>query len=210
MVSQRSPFVKEACVETLEEARKAEENGADRIELCSRLDLDGLTPSHQLITEIKSVLNIPIRVMIRPREGDFFYSKADFTTMQADIEFCRKIKIDGVVFGVSQPDRTLDIAAIRIFAQLAHPLQVTIHKAIDDTPDILKATEDLINIPEITGILTSGGAKTAQEGSKTLLKMLKIATDKLEIIPAGKITRNNLEELHTLLHAKAYHGRKIV
>tara|TARA_Y100000815_G_scaffold56779_1_gene46047 strand:+ start:2732 stop:3364 length:633 start_codon:yes stop_codon:yes gene_type:complete len=210
MFSPQSLFIKEACVETLEQATRAEANGANRIELCSRLDLDGLTPSHQLITEIKSILNIPIRVMIRPREGDFCYSNADFSIMQADIEFCKKIKVDGVVFGASHPDKTLDIAAIRMLAQWAYPLKVTIHKAIDDTPDILKAVKDLIHIPEITGILSSGGAKTAPEGSKTLLNMLKIAGDDIEIVAAGKITGYHVEELHRILNARAYHGRSIV
>ena len=78
-------IIKEACVETFDEAILAEKKGADRVELCSRLDLDGLTPERKLIEEVLGSLNIPIKVMIRPRSGNFSYDDQELHKMRDDI-----------------------------------------------------------------------------------------------------------------------------
>ncbi|WBL22879.1 copper homeostasis protein CutC [Zunongwangia sp. HRR-M8] len=201
---------KEACVESLEEALRAEAFGADRIELCANLALDGITPDRNVIQQAKEQVQIPIRVMIRPRAGDFVYSEDEFLRMKKDIEFCHQVGVEGVVFGILNTDNTLDLDRISTLVAHSKPLKVVIHKAIDETPDILKATEDLVKIDGISTILTSGGKTTAKEGISTLKEMLAIADKKLEIMPAGRITSSNLGEMHKCIGARAYHGRKIV
>jgi len=136
-------FIKEACVESLEEAIIAGKLGADRIELCADLSKDGITPSRAVIESAKQQLKIPIRVMIRPREGDFVYSEVEFDGMKQDIEYCKQLGVEGVVFGILNKDKTLDVERIAALAALSKPLKVVIHKAIDETPDILKATKEL-------------------------------------------------------------------
>lgn len=126
-------FIKEACVENLEQAIHAEKMGADRIELCADLHLDGLTPSKELILKVKECLGIPCRVMVRPRAGDFIYSGAELAEMEATINFCKEAGVEGVVFGVLNKEKHLDMNAISRLAALAKPLKVVIHKAIDDT-----------------------------------------------------------------------------
>ena len=69
-------LIKEACVETVEQAIKAEKNGADQIELCSRLDLDGLTPDFDVIRKVLSLIKIPVKVMIRCRSGNFYFNES--------------------------------------------------------------------------------------------------------------------------------------
>ncbi|WP_372644533.1 copper homeostasis protein CutC [Ancylomarina sp.] len=203
-------YTKEACVENLNEAIKAEQLGADRIELCANLNVGGTTPAFELIQEVKTKLSIPIRVMIRPRGGDFIYSKPEIECMLTQIEYCKKLKLEAVVFGILNSDKTLDITSIKKLAQKAYPLKVVIHKAIDETPNIIQACKDLISTEQITTILTSGGKETAEEGLAILKSLVDIAGDKIEIMPAGKITKNNLDKLHDFLYARAYHGKLIV
>ncbi|MCF8298337.1 MAG: hypothetical protein K9J13_12395 [Saprospiraceae bacterium] len=203
-------YIKEACVETYEEAVKAESLGADRIELCSRLDLDGLTPERDLIKQLHKTLKIPIKVMVRPRAGNFIYSDSEINEMETTIKFCKKLGVFGVVFGILNKKQELDIERIIHLSKLAKPMNVCIHKAIDETEDILKETLKLCNIAEVDAILTSGKAATAMEGSFLLQEMIKISKNKLTVIPAGKITNENIDQLHRLLKAKEYHGRRIV
>jgi len=209
-MSLTKPFIKEACVETLEQAIAAEKGGADRIELCANLDVDGLTPPKDLIIEVSKHLNIPIRVMIRPRAGNFIFSEKELTEMKASIIICRITEVEGVVFGALKTDHNLNIDAISILTNLAFPLKVVIHKAIDDTPDLLKSLKKLSLIKGVSTVLTSGGANTVFEGEEILKKMIKISPKEIEIMPAGKITDVNLNVVHSLLGASAYHGKRIV
>ncbi|MCM8570374.1 copper homeostasis protein CutC [Gramella jeungdoensis] len=204
------PFIKEACIENLDQALKAQRNGADRIELCEHLDLEGLTPSHNLIKEANRQLKIPLRVMIRPRGGDFIYSASEIKQMIASINFCKEIGVEGVIFGLLTYNKKLDLERIRLLTNIAAPLKVGIHKAIDHTGNPLENLEELLKIPGITSVLTSGGATTALEGKEVIKKMLQISANKLEIIPAGKISETNLYELHAYFGARAYHGKRIV
>lgn len=205
-----SSFTKEACVSTLKHALQAQNYGADRIELCDRLDLGGTTPSRELIKQANDELNIPIRVMIRPRGGDFSYSEDEIQEMIDAIHYCKSVGVEGVVFGVLDEENRLDTAQISRLIEAALPLKVVIHKAIDLTPDPVAALESLIQIEGVTTVLTSGGRSTAFEGLNNLKAMIELAGEKLEIMPAGKVTYANLEELHRTLGARAYHGKKIV
>ena len=93
-------LILESCVETYEEAIKAESRGANRIELCSRLDLGGLTPSKELAKKLVKKLNIPLKVMVRPRKGDFCYTDEEIKQMHRDILDFKSSCVFGVVFGV--------------------------------------------------------------------------------------------------------------
>ena len=94
-------FIKEACVESFEGAVAAEKNGADRIEICSNLELDGLTPSRDMVRKLIKTLNIPIKVMIRPKAGDFCYDSKEINKMSDDIAYFRSLDVYGVVLGLS-------------------------------------------------------------------------------------------------------------
>ena len=99
MVKNNIP-IKEACVESTDQAVNAERNGADRIELCRNLDQDGLTPEIDVIKNTMKSVNIPVKVMIRPRPGNFIYSHNEIKTMEQDIDLCKKLNVPGVVIGI--------------------------------------------------------------------------------------------------------------
>lgn len=200
----------EACVETRDEAILAERMGAHRIELCSRLDLDGLSPDTELIKEVANRVRLPVKVMIRPRSGSFIYNLDELNTIKDSIQFCKNNGVQGVVFGMLDTKNMLQYEQIEMLSKLASPLEVTIHKAIDRTPDPVASVSGLLQIENITSVLTSGGAESAFDGYKIIKEMMRAAKEKITIIAAGKITKSNLVEVHQLIGAREYHGRKIV
>lgn len=203
-------IIKESCVETYEEALKAESRGADRIEICSRLDLDGLTPSKDLVRKLVKRLSIPLKVMVRPRCGDFCYNNEEIKQIHKDILDFRSLGVFGVVFGVLRYDKTVDINVVKDLVHISNGMDITFHKAIDETINILDAYKSLISKTKITSILTSGGAKSAILGCKMLRKMLEFKSNKVKVIIAGSVTYENLDNLHRLIGGAEYHGRKII
>ena len=202
--------VKEACVDNIQDAINAFKKGADRIEFCSNLDEDGLTPSNYDLISLKKSISIPLRVMVRPHSNSFNYNDDDLTQMKETIEFCKNQKFDGVVFGCLDDDNELDLNKIKYLADFAKPLNVIIHKAIDLTSSPLNSLKKLIKIDNVNGVLSSGGFETAELGTEVLKKMINISPNGFEIISAGKITNQNFKILHEKIDGKFYHGRKIV
>ena len=202
--------VKEACVDNIQDAINAFKKGADRIEFCSNLDEDGLTPSNYDLISLKKSISIPVRVMVRPHSNSFNYNDDDLIQMKETIEFCKNQKFDGVVFGCLDDDNELDLNKIKYLADFAKPLNVIIHKAIDLTSSPVNSLKKLLEIDDVNGVLSSGGFETAELGTEVLKKMINISPNEFEIISAGKITNQNFKILHEKIDGKFYHGRKIV
>ncbi len=202
-------YVKEACVEGLSQALKAQELGADRIELCADLKEDGLTPEIDDIMEANEQLSIPIRVMIRPRPGNFVYSKEEVKEMIASIEICKSLGIEGVVFGVLKDDNTLDHKTLALLCEVSGGMKKVFHKAIEETSDLIASTRELFEKTSIDAVLTAGGKGRATDHLPALRELIEVAGDK-ELVACGKIDDQNLSRIHAALGAKAYHGRKIV
>ena len=203
-------MIKEACVETFEEAQKAEQQGASRIELCSDLANDGLTPSPELMQKTCAALRIPVMVMIRPRAGNFVHSEEEISQMKTEVDRAKKAGAAGVVLGLLTTDNKIDVKNTRLLAEYADPLPVTFHKAIDELGNPVEGVEALKKISGIKRILTSGGKPTAMEGLETLKKMLQAAGRSPIIMIAGKVTDKNVEELQQITGASEFHGRRIV
>ena len=203
-------ILKEACVDNIDDALSAFKLGANRLEYCSKLDEDGLTPLKEELISIKKLVSIPIRVMVRPHSKSFNYSESDILEMKSTIEFCKSQNFDGVVFGCLKTNFELDINLISKLANFSKPLNVIIHKAIDCTKFPLESLKKLIELKTINGVLSSGGAVTAELGIETLRKMVDIAPQNFEIIVAGKITNINIDEIHKKICSGFYHGKKIV
>ena len=200
----------EACVENLEEAFLAEKRGANRIELCSDLANDGLTPSEELMQKACSGLNIPVMIMTRPRAGNFVYSDDEVAQIKIDIDKARKAGASGIVLGLLTADNKIDEKNTHLLAEFAQPLPVTFHKAIDELEDPVEGVRILKTIPGIKRILSSGGKTTALEGQETIREMIKAAGDQITILVAGKVLDTNLDEISKLTGANELHGRRIV
>ena len=203
-------LILESCVETYEGAIKAESRGANRIELCSQLNLGGLTPSKELAKKLVKKLNIPLKVMVRPRKGDFCYTDEEIKQMHRDILDFKSLGVFGVVFGVLKYDKSININVVNDLVSISNGMDITFHKAFDETIDLLDTYKNLISHTKINSVLTSGGAKSALHGQNMLRKILDIKTDRIKIISAGSITYENLQKVHDLIGGVEYHGRRII
>ena len=202
-------MIKEACVESLIDAIEAEKRGADRIELCDNLSQGGTTPSYGTIKLALSTLKIPVFPIIRPRGGDFYYTPAEIEVIKEDIKICKSLGAKGVVLGVLTADKKIDFKTLAEFMELAKPMEVTFHKAIDELEDPTLVIDELINLG-VKRILSSGTKPTALEGKDILNKMIEKAGDRLTIVVAGKVTKENLPKISSLIPSKEYHGKIIV
>lgn len=181
----------------------------DQVEWCSRLDLDGLTPDFTLAQQVITQSPVPVKVMLRNRAGDFVYGEKELDDIiETGLKF-RELGYNRFVFGAIRHGR-LDLEAITKVMYALAPAYICIHKAIDVSTDILA---DLVLLGEIKGIneiLTSGGAATAMEGIEMMKAMYKEVPKGIDIIGAGKITRENVALHHEILGLKAYHGKRMV
>ena len=203
-------FTKEACVDNIDDAINVEKNGADQIELCSRLDLDGLTPSKKLILQTIKRVSVPIKVMIRSRPGNFTYNQDDINTMLDSIKFCQKNGINDIAFGALNSKRKIDEKNINRIVSRYKELNITFHKAIDLVDNQIDEINKLLKFNQIKAILTSGGQKNAIKGQENIKKLFERFKNKIDIIAAGKITNLNIIKIHNTLGLKIYHGKKIV
>ena len=202
-------MIKEACVESFEKALEAQSNGANRIELCENLAVGGTTPSYGTVKICLEKLNIPIFPMIRARGGNFVYSKDEIKIMKEDIKIFKELGVKGVVLGCLTSDNKIDLELTKELVDLAYPMEVTFHKAIDEILNPLDYIDDLVNIG-IKRILTSGGKATALEGKDLINEMIKKSNGRLKIVVAGKVTKRNLNGLSNLISADEFHGKLIV
>jgi copper homeostasis protein len=199
------PFLLEIAVESVEAARAAERGGAHRIELCANLHNGGTTPSVELQHAACAALRIPIHVLIRPRDGNFVYSKSELESMKQQIDAAKQAGASGVVLGLLNANQSVDVQATRELVRQTDPLPVTFHRAFDETPDLLQALEDVCS----TGakrILTSGGAKDAITGIPTLRRLLAAAGDRIIVMPGGGIHSENVSELLDVTGAREIHS----
>ena len=191
----------EVCAESYEYAVKAEKAGADRIELCKDLHLDGLTPDYESSKRTIDTLDIPVFILIRPRGGDFIYSHEEFELMKRDILKFKKMGCKGIVSGVLNDDNTIDIKKTKELVELSRPLEFTFHRAFDKVNNPLNEIENLIELG-IDRVLTSGQKEKAIDGLVLLKQLNSISNNRIKIMPGSGINKSNIvnfvnfEEIH--------------
>lgn len=202
--------VKEVCVDNLKDAISAYDGGANRIEYCSNLAQDGLTPNFDELLTLSKTIPIPIRCMLRPHSNSFTYNKDDIERIIKTINFCKKNKIDGVVFGCLSAENEIDFTTLKLISKITKPLKLIFHKAIDFTPDFNKSLRDLIDSKMVDGVLTTGGKQKAMDNLELLSNISKISPKNFEFIACGNITYKNYDYIHSIVKSKFYHGKKII
>jgi copper homeostasis protein len=183
----------------------AAENGADRIELCANPQEGGTTPSLGMIRQARKSTGIQLFPIIRPRGGDFLYSKAEFDAMKCDITACLDEGCDGVVIGMLKKDGTVDVDNCRELVVAAGTMEVTFHRAFDRVSDPESSLEEIIAMG-CKRILTSGLKPTAPEGSVLLMKLVQQAANRITIMPGSGIRAGNIRALALTTGAKAFHS----
>lgn len=183
----------EICAADIDSVYAAARGGADRVELCCALSEGGLTPSAGMIEESLRVPGIKVNVLIRPRTGDFIYSEAELRVMIRNIEMCRQLGVNGVVFGALTSDGDVDKEACRRMAEASHGLQRTFHRAFDMCRNPKNAVRDIMDLG-FDRILTSGQEMSAMAGS-ALIKQLQMEFPDITFIAAGGVIPSNVTEI---------------
>ena len=191
----------EICVDSVESALAAQRGGAHRTELCSGLIEGGTTPSSGLISAVRSRVSIPICVMIRPRNGDFFYGPEDFEIMEQDVLNVKQLGADGIVLGILKEDGRVDVERTGRLVQLARPLQVTFHRAFDMSRGLGESLEALI-AANVDRVLTSGGEQKVENGLPAVASLVKKAAGRISVMAGGGITERNA---HHVIEATGVH-----
>jgi copper homeostasis protein len=183
----------EICVDDVAGLDAAIAGGADRIELCAALGSGGLTPSRGFMA-LAAQASIPIHALIRPRAGDFIYSSAEVAVMESDIAAAREAGLAGVVIGATTARHALDEQAIRRMIKASEGLDLTLHRAIDVVEDV-DAALDLAMELGFSRVLTSGGARHAEGGMATLLRLAGRGAGRISIMPGGGVRPENVARL---------------
>ena len=201
-------MVKDRCLEVccgdLPSVHAAKEGGAHRIELCQALDVDGLTPSEDMMKSAIE-MGLPIQVLIRPREGNFVYDKKEQAEMQREIRFARKLGVNGVVIGALKSDGSIDEETVRSLVEEAEGLSITFHRAFDVCTEPLKALEQIIALG-CHRLLSSGQAPTAEQGIPLLKELVERAGERLIIMPGAGVNAQNARRILSETGAHEIHG----
>jgi len=185
-------------------AVKAQECGANRIELCANLKEGGTTPSIGCIQLVREKLKIKLFVIVRPRGGDFYYNQSEIETIARDIDYIKRLGVDGIVIGLLNSQNQVEIAITRQLVDLARPMEVTFHRAFDKVENPFQALEEVIETG-CTRILTSGLKATAIEGANLLRELNKQSKGRIIIMPGSAVNEKTIEDLWLSTNLTEYH-----
>ena len=186
----------EVCCGSADDVIEAKKAGADRVELNSDLFHGGLTPTVGSLLVAKRETGMKIMTMIRPREGGFCYTEAEFAVAIEDAKQLLANGSDGLVFGFLHTDGTIDVKRTVILAKLAYSAgkEAVFHRAIDVVPDWKQALDLLIDL-NITRVLTSGQEADVSNGTETVREMIRYAAGRIQILPGAGITARNYQRI---------------
>lgn len=200
-----SKILLEAPVFNLQGALEAAQFGVDRLELCANFPEGGETPSAGMLRFLKSEVDIPVFVMIRPRGGDFVYSQKELIVMKQDIQLLGELGADGFVFGVLDEKGKVNEAACQMLLRAVGNKPCTFHRAFDASSDLDDSLEKIIDLG-FQRILTSGGKNSLTEGLPVIQDLLSKAIDRIIIMPGGGTKAEHVPILKKSGYLKEVHA----
>ncbi len=204
-------YILEVCADSVQSAVAAQEGGADRVELCSALVIGGLSPSAAMFRQVRENTDLKIRVLLRPRFGDFCYDEYEFRTLKEEVEQFRGLGADGVVIGILKPDGTLNMEQMEELVKAAKGIGITMHRAFDVCRDPYEALEQCVSLG-IDTILTSGQKSSAWEGRERLSELVRQADGRIDILAGAGIGPESIRELADYTGVCSFHmsGKKVL
>ena len=195
----------EICTPSRLSAVAAKKGGAKRIELCSNLEVGGLTPTDEDIVYCVQTLGLRTHVLVRPRAGNFLYSADEMAEIERTVMRCRQLGAAAVVVGFLTPDGKVDLGLTRRIVQLAAPMEVTFHRAFDEAlQDPIEALQAVMEAG-CHRLLTSGQAPTAPQGA-AVIKRLVDHSSCLKILAGSGVTPDNVRQLIAATGVTEVHG----
>ncbi|CAM4001513.1 copper homeostasis protein CutC [Catellicoccus marimammalium] len=209
-------MIKEACITNEKEALNAVKKGAQRLEYCVDLSCGGIEPTNKEVIYLRKVVpvEIPMMVMIRPRGGDFHYTKEEVQKMEAKIKELNHLPQVGFVFGCLTKEKTIDVSSCEKLLKAAGTCPCTFHMAFDEisAQNWTQSIQQIANLG-FENLLTHGGPLTTPI-TNTLSSLQKIqsflASTSVQLLIGGGVTKENLSFLATQFPNADFHGTKIV
>ncbi|MCS5490313.1 copper homeostasis protein CutC [Algoriphagus limi] len=198
-------YLLEAPVFNIQSALDAARFGVNRLELCANFPEGGETPSAGMLKTLKSELDIPIFVMIRPRGGDFCYSPKELLVMKRDIEILGEMGADGFVFGALDSDGNINSEACESLLRAASGKPCTFHRAFDVCRNPEESIEEIIRLG-FRRILTSGAKNSVSEGLGFIESLISKAAGRIIIMPGGGSKPDHVRQLRKLDGFKEIHA----
>jgi copper homeostasis protein len=189
---------------TIEDAKKIEANGGDRIELVSALSEGGLTSSYGVMKKIIESVNIPVNVIIRPHSQSFIYSDDEIKMMREDIKIAQELGANGVVVGVLNEKKQICEWSLNKLLEPAEGMEVTFHRAIDELEDPVQGVKILSKYKSINRILTSGG-KGSLSNNMEIIRNMILHSGHIKIMVGGGLNFDNVKEIMQMTSAPEYH-----
>lgn len=189
---------------TLEDVKRIEDSGADRIELISGFSEGGLTPSYALIKRAVQSARIPINVMIRPHAKSFVYTEEELQLMVEDILIAKELKANGVVFGVLNRQNEICRASLEKLLKACEGIEVTFHRAIDELFDPAAGIEILAEYKHITNVLTSGGKGNIAHNIQ-VIKAMAEKSKHINIMAGSGLDLHNIKDIMKNTKVHQYH-----
>ncbi|HFK1709465.1 MULTISPECIES: copper homeostasis protein CutC [Bacillus cereus group] len=179
----------------LEDVKRIEKAGGNRIELISSYTEGGLTPSYAFIKKAVEAVQIPVHVMIRPHAKSFTYTEEEIEMMKADIVVAQNLGAAGVVLGVLNEQNEVDEEKLVDLLSVVDGINVTYHRAIDDTENPVEAMKVLKKFNKVTHVLTSGGQGNVVDNIPVLREMQKGSEGNIQLVVGSGVTKENVKQL---------------
>lgn len=196
--------VLEVCADCVQSAVNADNAGADRIELCSNLVIGGVTPGMALFKLVKKYTDVKVRVLLRPRYGDYCYSAYEFEQLKEEVQMYRELGADGVVMGILRPDGRLNEERMSELIKLAGNMDTALHRAFDACINPMETMEQAVSL-EMDTILTGGQCGDAWDGRELLKELYEKGAGRIEILAAGGMNAEVIQKLVPLTGITSYH-----
>ncbi|MBK6392937.1 MAG: copper homeostasis protein CutC [Saprospiraceae bacterium] len=198
----------EICAQSYQAAINAYEGGAHRIELCRKLPGGGLTPSITVIRQVCQEINIPVYVLIRPREGDFVFNAQEINAMQLDIAKCLDAGASGIVCGVLDASDSINVAGLSLLVAACQGMPFTFHRAFEQIKDQDIAIQQMMSLGGVHRILTGGKTGNAYQCRKELKELNFRLGDQIILLAGSGVTSANASSIVnetgvTEIHASA-------
>ena len=184
----------EVCANGIKSLQNAMDGCAQCVELCEALEVGGLTPSLGTLSKAAEISFIPVRVLIRPRPGNYIYDADEIDQMKTDIMLCKQLGFEGVVIGALNNDGMPDVEALKSLMEAGEGMKFTFHRAIDACVRPFEAMEQIMELG-FDKVLTSGGKPTAEEGIPMVAEMQQRYGDRIAIMPGGGINLGNVVKI---------------
>lgn len=197
-------YILETCTDCVASAIEAQKGGASRIELCSDLVIGGVSPSLSLFRLVRNYTDLNVRVLLRPRYGDYCYNQYEFEELREQVQMFREEGADGVVIGILNPDGTLNLEQLSELKKEAGSMEVALHRAFDVCLDPLRALKEVITLGFDT-VLTGGQALSAWDGRDMLKTLQEQSQGQIEILAAGGICSSVISDLVPYTGIHSYH-----